>query len=93
MVLNFSFMPPPYNDKSLCEKTYNMLEEWGIETKVFSITLDNASSNDVCVGLLRNQLNIKKTLLCEGEFFHICYCAHILNLIVQDGLKEIDSAF
>jgi hypothetical protein len=86
-------MPPPYNDKSLCEKTYNMLEEWGIETKVFSITLDNASSNDVCVGLLRNQLNIKKTLLCEGEFFHICYCAHILNLIVQDGLKEIDSAF
>jgi hypothetical protein len=93
MVLNFSFMPPPYNDISLCEKTYNMLEEWGIETKVFSITLDNASSNDVCVGLLRNQLNIKKALLCEGEFFHICYCAHILNLIVQDGLKEIDSAF
>jgi hypothetical protein len=54
--------------------------------------LDNASSNDVCVGLLRNQLNIKKALVCEGEFFHIHCCAHILNLIVQDGLKEIDSA-
>jgi hypothetical protein len=91
-VLNFSFMPPPHNDISLCEKTYNLLEEWGIETKVFSITLDNASSNDVCVGLLRNQLNIKKALVCEGEFFHIRCCAHILNLIVQDGLKEIDSA-
>jgi hypothetical protein len=48
-VLNFSFMPPPHNDISLCEKTYNLLEEWGIETKVFSITLDNASSNDVYV--------------------------------------------
>jgi len=59
-VLNFSFMPPPHNNISLCEKTYNMLEERGIETKVFSITLDNASSNDICVGLLRNQLNIKK---------------------------------
>jgi hypothetical protein len=93
MVLNFSFMPSPHNGISLCEKTYNMLEEWGIDTKVFSITLDNASSNDVCVGLLRNQLNIKKALLCEGEFLHICCCAHILNLIVQDGLKEIDSAF
>jgi hypothetical protein len=34
MVLNFSFMPPPYNGISLCEKTYNMLEEWVIETKV-----------------------------------------------------------
>jgi hypothetical protein len=54
--------------------------------------LDNASSNDVCVGLLRNQLNMKKALLCEGGFLHIHCCAHILNLIVQDGLKEIDSA-
>jgi hypothetical protein len=85
-------MSPPHNGISLCEKTYNLLEEWGIETKVFSITLDNASSNDVCVGLLRNQLNIKKALVCEGEFFHFRCCAHILNLIVQDGLKEIDIA-
>jgi len=54
--------------------------------------LDNASSNDVFVGLLRNQLNIKKALICEGEFFHTRCCAHILNLIVQDGLKEIDNA-
>jgi hypothetical protein len=92
MVLNFSFIPPPHNGICLCEKTYNLLEEWGIETKVFSITVDNSSSNDVCVGLLRNQLNIKKTLVCEGEFFHICCCVYILNLIVQDVLKEIDSA-
>jgi hypothetical protein len=35
---------------------------------------------------------MKKTILCEGEFFYICCCAHILNLIVQDDLKEIDSA-
>jgi hypothetical protein len=54
--------------------------------------LDNASSNDVCVSLLRNQLNIKKALVCKGWFFHIHCCAHIFNLIVQDGLKEIDSA-
>jgi len=92
IVLKFSFMPPPHDDISLCEKTYNMLEKWGIETKIFTITLDNASSNDVCVGLLRNQLNMKKALLCEGEFFHIHCCAHILNLIVQDSLKDNDSA-
>jgi hypothetical protein len=91
-VLNFSLMPSPHNDISVCERMYNLLQEWGIETKVFSITLDNASSNDVFVGLLKHQLNIKKAILCEGEFFHLCCCGHILNVIVQDGLKEIDSA-
>jgi hypothetical protein len=54
--------------------------------------LGNASANDRCVELLKQKLNIKRALLCEGEFLHLHCCAHILNLIVQDGLKEIDDA-
>jgi DNA-binding FadR family transcriptional regulator len=54
--------------------------------------LDNAYSNDVYVELLKHQLNIKKALLCLRELIHLCCCAHIFNLITQDGLKEIDSA-
>ena len=83
-------MPSPHNDISLSEKIYNLLCEWGIENKIFSVTLDNASSNDVSVDMLRTQLNIKKALVCQNDLFHLCCCAHILNLIVQDGLKEID---
>jgi hypothetical protein len=79
-------MPPPHNGISLCEKTYNLLEEWGIETKVFRITLDNASSNYVCVGLLRNQLNIKKALVCEGGFFHMA--VNKMSLDSRNGLKQ-----
>jgi hypothetical protein len=69
-----------------------MIQEWGIESKLFSITLDNACSNDLFVGHLKDQLNIKKALVCFGEFFHLRYCAHILNLTVQDGLTKIDGA-
>jgi hypothetical protein len=90
-VLNFSFMPPPHNGISLCEKMYNLLQEWGIETKVFSITLDNAYSNDVAADLLKQQLNIKKALVCFGEFFHLRCCAHIFYFKLQDGLKEIET--
>ncbi|XP_076881755.1 zinc finger BED domain-containing protein RICESLEEPER 2-like [Bidens hawaiensis] len=89
-VLSFSFMPPPHTGVALCEKVFSILGEWGIEKKIFSVTLDNASSNDAFIRLLREQLNTKSPLVYKGAFFHLRCCAHILNLIVQDGLKGID---
>ncbi|XP_031371469.1 zinc finger BED domain-containing protein RICESLEEPER 2-like isoform X1 [Punica granatum] len=91
-ILNFSLMPPPHTGVALCNKITSLLAEWGIEGRLFSITLDNASANDTFVGLLRSHLNLNYALLAKGEFFHQRCCAHIINLIVQDGLKEIDVA-
>jgi hypothetical protein len=59
-----------------------------INKKILTITLDNASTNDSYVGVLKQTLNIKNIILCEGEFFHLHRCTHILNLIMQDGLKR-----
>ncbi|XP_049358705.1 zinc finger BED domain-containing protein RICESLEEPER 2-like [Solanum verrucosum] len=61
--------------------------EWGIDRKVFSITLDNATNNDSMQTILKGHLGLQKSLLCDGEFFHVRCSAHILNLIVQEGLK------
>ncbi|XP_074378052.1 zinc finger BED domain-containing protein RICESLEEPER 2-like [Apium graveolens] len=91
-LLNFSYLPLPHTDITISEKIYKMLCEWNIESKLGSITLDNASSNDLFVATLRTQLNLRNALLCKGEFFHIRCCAHILNLIAQEGLKEMDES-
>ena len=91
-ILNFFEFPPPHTGVAIAEKISGLIKNWGIEKKLFSITLDNASSNDVCVGLLKNQFRLMNTLVYDGKLFHLRCCAHILNLIVQDGLKQIDVA-
>ncbi|XP_060675775.1 zinc finger BED domain-containing protein RICESLEEPER 2-like [Ziziphus jujuba] len=90
-VLNFYYMPPPHIGIALAEKLYSLLCEWGIETKLFSLTLDNASANDVSVDMLVTQLQLKGAVVCDGDYFHLRYCAHIINLVIQNGLKDIDN--
>nr|KYP41911.1 Putative AC transposase [Cajanus cajan]KYP41915.1 Putative AC transposase [Cajanus cajan]KYP41917.1 Putative AC transposase [Cajanus cajan] len=89
-ILNFHHMPPPHTGFELSKKIGDFLQDWGIEKKNFSITLDNVSANDVLQQTLKKQLVLQKGLICDGEFFHVRCCAHVLNLIVQEGLKVLD---
>ncbi|XP_030970702.1 zinc finger BED domain-containing protein RICESLEEPER 2-like [Quercus lobata] len=89
-VLCFSHTPPPRSGKILGERLFNILKEWGIEKKVFTITLDNASYNDTLVNSLKKNPSFRSSLPCSGEFFCVRCGAHILNLIVQEGLKIIE---
>ncbi|KAL5811129.1 hypothetical protein ACOSQ3_027865 [Xanthoceras sorbifolium] len=69
----------------------NILLEWGIE-RVFTITVDNATANTTAVQYLIRKLNswhVDGTVL-GGRFLHVRCCAHILNLIVNDGLRDMD---
>ena len=61
----------------------------GIEGKVASITVDNASYNDLAVRNLEESLQQHRKLPLNGKLFHVRCCAHILNLLVQDGISEI----
>ena len=74
----------------LAERLLGLLKEWGIEKRVFTITLDNVSYNDTLVSHLKRHPSFGPCLPYGGEFFHVRCVAHILNLIIQDGLKVIN---
>ncbi|KAL6564576.1 hypothetical protein OROMI_016026 [Orobanche minor] len=67
------------------------LRDWGIE-KLFSIVVDNASSNDTAIDYLKKRMKSESTLLFEGKYLHLRCACHILNLIVKDGLKELNAS-
>jgi hypothetical protein len=91
-VLAFFHFPPPHTGANLAEKMLCLLKEWGIERKVFSLTLDNASNNDAMVNILKKHPSFGPSLISDGVFFHVRCGAHILNLIVHEGIKVIDNS-
>jgi hypothetical protein len=91
-VLNFCRMKPPHTGIALETALFDCLKQWGIDKKIFSITLDNASANDNMKDHLKNHLRVQSNLMGNGEFFHVRCSAHILNLIVQEGLKVASEA-
>jgi hypothetical protein len=57
-----------------------------------TVTVDNASANDSGISYLRRQMNALKSSIANGKYLHMRCTAHIINLIVQDGLKEVDQS-
>ncbi|OMO51751.1 hypothetical protein COLO4_37526 [Corchorus olitorius] len=88
-IISFVHIPPPRRGVEIVDCIYKCLQEWGIENKVFTISIDNATSNDVAIRNLKDTFSRTRKLLCGRKLFHVRCCAHILNLMVQDGLSEI----
>ncbi|KAK9091066.1 hypothetical protein Sjap_024243 [Stephania japonica] len=89
-ILNF-FQIPNHKGDTIGKAMEKCLLEWGIE-RVFTVTVDNATSNDVAVFYLARKVRNWGGLVLDGEFFHVRCVAHILNLVVKEGLEELDSS-
>ncbi|KAL5547632.1 hypothetical protein UlMin_002863 [Ulmus minor] len=64
------------------------LNGWGIE-RVLTIIVDNATATSLAVAFVRKTVCGWKSGVLDGEHMHMRCCAHIVNLIVSDGLKEL----
>ncbi|XP_050890361.1 zinc finger BED domain-containing protein RICESLEEPER 1-like [Lathyrus oleraceus] len=85
-IISFSLVPNHKGD-TIGMKVEDVLREWGLR-KVSTITLDNATANDVAVSYLDRRLKSKNALLGVGDYLHMRCAAHVLNLVVRDGEKE-----
>uniref|UniRef100_A0A803KQD7 Transposase n=1 Tax=Chenopodium quinoa TaxID=63459 RepID=A0A803KQD7_CHEQI len=63
------------------------LEYWGINDKLFTIAVDNASSTDVACAHLSRMVR-RTGCVNDGKNLHVRCITHIINLIVWDGIRE-----
>ena len=78
-----------YNAVAIHSTIMDCLYEWDLSNKAFAFTLDNATSNNGAVRRLRESLWTHMPF--DGDDLHVRCLAHILNLVVQDGMETIRS--
>ena len=67
---------------------HGCLIDWNLDIKISCLTVDNCTTNDAMVEILLEKLD-SSTLIDNGNLFHMRCAAHILNIIVKDGLDVI----
>ncbi|CAN0872663.1 Putative AC transposase [Linum grandiflorum] len=87
-MIRFLYVPAPHTSERLAKFLIDSLMDWNVDSKMSTITLDNCSTNDAMIEKIRRKLD-SNTLLMDGAFFHMRCSAHVLNLIVKDGLDVI----
>ena len=87
-IISFKTINTPHNGTNISTLINDEIIDLSIHDKIFTITLDNASNNNVAIQILKRFWQINDN---HAKLFHVRCCAHILNLIVKDGLKQVDS--
>ncbi|XP_031256900.1 zinc finger BED domain-containing protein RICESLEEPER 2-like [Pistacia vera] len=62
-VFNFFRLPTPKGGVQIADAIYKYLAEWEIEDKVQTISVDNASSNDVAIRALKQNFTITRRII------------------------------
>ncbi|KAK4571925.1 hypothetical protein RGQ29_030357 [Quercus rubra] len=89
-ILNFCQVED-HKGETIGRKIEMSLREWGIDG-IFTLTVDNASSNLTTIKFLQRVTKDWNGSVLGNEYMHMRCCAHILNLIVGEDLKEIDAS-
>jgi len=90
-IINFMHLKGRHTGTNLSAAFLQNMTSWNLDHKLFALTLDNASSNDVCVDTVISTLNGHGSVHCAVKFFHVRCAAHIINLIARDSVNTISA--
>ncbi|KAI8559435.1 hypothetical protein RHMOL_Rhmol04G0173600 [Rhododendron molle] len=89
-ILNFCVIED-HKGVTIGKKIESSLLEWNVDG-IFTLTVDNASSNATAIEYLKRKTTDWKRTVLDHEYIHMRCCAHILNLIVVEGLKDTNGS-
>ncbi|KAI5343017.1 hypothetical protein L3X38_010893 [Prunus dulcis] len=91
-VLNFCVIAS-HKGNSIGKLLETCLRHWDLK-KILAITINNASFHTKAIDYLKSKMGHWKngSPVLEGKYTHVRCCAHIANLIVQDGLKKLEKS-
>uniref|UniRef100_A0A2N9FWV6 HAT C-terminal dimerisation domain-containing protein n=1 Tax=Fagus sylvatica TaxID=28930 RepID=A0A2N9FWV6_FAGSY len=87
-IMRFIYVPSPHTKEVLSTVLLECLLEWNVDRKLSTVTVDNCTTNDAMMRILLEKLEVS-SLALGGSLLHMRCAAHILNLVVQDGLAVI----
>ncbi|KAL8153589.1 hypothetical protein V2J09_011349 [Rumex salicifolius] len=85
-LLNIVMVPYPDSEDAFNHAILSCLSGWGVESKLFALTLDSSFANEAAIGNLRGLLSVKNPHMLNGQFLiGSCYarilCSLALDLI------------
>ena len=86
-IISFSLLDIAHNARNISDRILNVLVNYDLHKRIIAITLDNATTNDVAIELMRPHLSG-----FHEELFHVRCACHIVNLIVKDGLVLVQDS-
>ncbi|XP_012700597.1 zinc finger BED domain-containing protein RICESLEEPER 2 [Setaria italica] len=89
-IIAFKKISFPHTSYAVQDGITSCLMEWELTEQLFTLTLDNANVNNKAVKDIRDALGVG--MFFKGEHLHVKCAVHVLNIMVQAGVKVISNA-
>ncbi|KAK9713585.1 hypothetical protein RND81_06G037300 [Saponaria officinalis] len=85
-IIEFAKLEFPHNATNYHNIIMNGINEYGLRSKILSVTFDNATSMTAVANRLKTSLD---GVFLDGSLLHIRCACHVLNLSIKDGFQGL----